>query len=54
MALAEAQRAGGDADGARASAQRAAAVLAASLGPRHSRTIAAMDETSSRRKPGST
>jgi eukaryotic-like serine/threonine-protein kinase len=42
MALAEAQHAGGDADGARVSAQRAAAVLSESLGPGHSRTKAAM------------
>ena len=41
MALAHAQRADGDAAGARATAQRAAAVLEASLGPRHSQTLAA-------------
>jgi len=43
MVLAHAQRASGDADGARAAAQRAAAVLASSLGPRHSQTLAAAD-----------
>jgi eukaryotic-like serine/threonine-protein kinase len=41
MVLAHAQRAGGNVEAARASAQRAAAVLASSLGPRHSQTVAA-------------
>lgn len=41
MALAQAQSAEGDADGARACAQRAARVLSASLGPNHSETRAA-------------
>ena len=41
MVLAQAQRATGDASAARASAQRAAAILGASLGPRHSQTVAA-------------
>jgi len=50
MALAQAQRATGDAGGARASSQQAAAAFAASLGPRHSQTIAAakFDEQASR------
>jgi hypothetical protein len=41
MALANAQLAAGDANGARSSAQRAAQVLSASLGPNHSETRAA-------------
>jgi serine/threonine protein kinase len=41
MVLAHAQRASGDADGARASARRAAAALGASLGPQHSQARAA-------------
>jgi serine/threonine-protein kinase len=41
MVLAQAQRGAGDVDGARASAQRATAVLTASLGSQHSQTIAA-------------
>jgi tetratricopeptide (TPR) repeat protein len=41
MVLARAQRGTGDIEGARASAQRARAVLAASLGAQHSQTIAA-------------
>jgi hypothetical protein len=41
MAVAEAQRAAGDADGARTSARRATTALAHGLGPDHSETRAA-------------
>ncbi len=41
MALAQAQRATGDASGARSSAQRAVVALSKSLGPDHSETRAA-------------
>ena len=42
MTIANAQRATGDTEGAQASAKRAAAALAASLGPDHSETQAAL------------
>jgi ATP/maltotriose-dependent transcriptional regulator MalT len=42
MTIAEAQRASGDAEGARASAKRAATALSAGLGPDHSETRAAL------------
>jgi serine/threonine protein kinase/tetratricopeptide (TPR) repeat protein len=43
MVLAHAQRASGDVEGARTSAQRATEVLTSSLGPGHSQTIAAVN-----------